>query len=230
MSATDNTTPHKSSEYDRSVRQTIPFYETIQSQVVDLVRTIKPDVNCWLDTGCGTGYLAEIAMPYFPATAFILTDPSESMLKQAADRLKGREDRVKFLAPLPSQDLDLLTVGARPQVITVVLSHHYLHQPQRLEATRACYSLLDENGLYVTVENIRPATDEGISSGLERWKRFQVGQGRPGPVVREHARRFDKDYFPITAEEHLALLRETGLRNADVFWYSHMQAGFFGFK
>ena len=90
MSISDNATPHKAAEYDKSVRQTIPFYETIQSEVVDLVRTVRPDVNCWLDTGCGTGYLVEMAMSRFTGTSFILTDPSESMLKQAITRLRGQ--------------------------------------------------------------------------------------------------------------------------------------------
>jgi tRNA (cmo5U34)-methyltransferase len=83
MPTSDNATPHKAAEYDRSVRQTIPFYETIQSEVVDIVKTIRPDVNCWLDTGCGTGYLVEMAMSHFPRASFVLTDPAESMLKQA---------------------------------------------------------------------------------------------------------------------------------------------------
>ena len=97
MLTSDNTTPHKAAEYDKAVRQTIPFYEAIQSQVVDLVRTIKPEASCWLDTGCGTGYLVEIAVPYFPQTSFILTDPSEPMLKQARIRFKAwAENRIKF--------------------------------------------------------------------------------------------------------------------------------------
>lgn len=231
MSASDNATPHKAAEYDKSVRQTIPFYEAIQSEVVDLIRTVRPGVNCWLETGCGTGYLVEIAMSHFPRTNFVLTDPSESMLKQAMTRLIGQpEGRVRFLPTTPSQNLGVYLSKLHPQVITAVLNHHYLHKPQRHEATQICHQLLDECGVFVTVENITPGTEEAISWGLERWKRFQIEQGRSKSIVEEHAKRFNSEYFPISVEEHISLLREIGFKSVSLFWMSHMQAGFYAIK
>ncbi len=231
MATSDNTTPHKAAEYDKSIRQTIPFYETIQSETVNLVRIIKSEVNCWLDTGCGTGYLVEIALPHFPQTIFILTDPSAPMLQQARSRLKGLpEKRVKYLSPTPSESLNIYKGEIHPQVITAILCHHYLKKPQRYQATQICYQLLDQGGVFITVENITPGTQHGISLGLDRWKRFQVEQGRAKSVVEEHARRFNSEYFPITIGEHFQLLRETGFKIAELFWMSHMQAGFYAIK
>lgn len=231
MPASDNATPHQAAEYDKSVRQTIPFYETIQSEVVDLVRTVRPAVNCWLDTGCGTGYLVEIAMICFPRTQFVLTDPSDSMLKQAATRLADQpEERVRFIPPISSQNLVVCLNKLHPQVITAVLSHHYFHKPQRREATLICHQLLDEGGVFVTVENIDPGTEEAISWGLERWKRFQIEHGRSKSIAEEHAKRFNSEYFPISVEEHICLLREIGFKFVNLFWMSHMQAGFYAIK
>lgn len=231
MLASDNATPHNAAEYDKSVRQTIPYYETIQSETVDLVRTIRPEVSCWLDTGCGTGYLVEIALPHFPRTTFVLTDPSEPMLKQAMNRLKDLpEKRVKYLSPAPSENLAIYKNEMHPQIITAILSHHYLQKPQRSQATQICYQLLEEGGVFITVENIAPVTQQGISLGLGRWKRFQIEQGRLKSVVEAHSRRFNSEYFPITIEEHLNLLRETGFKIVDLFWMSYMQAGFYAVK
>jgi tRNA (cmo5U34)-methyltransferase len=231
MTGLDNTTPHKSTEYDNSIRKTIPFYETILSEVIDLVRTLKPEVNCWLDTGCGTGYLVKSALSIFPKTKFIQTDPSEAMLTQARMQLNNQsENRVRFLPPMPSQNLVDYVNMVAPQVVTGILCHHYLHEPQRREATRACYELLDDNGIFITVENITPGTESAISRGLERWKRFQLEHGRSKSVVEEHGKRFNTEYFPISVEEHLVLLKETGFKSANLFWLSHMQAGFYALK
>jgi tRNA (cmo5U34)-methyltransferase len=231
MSDSNNATPHKAADYDKAVRQTIPFYESIQSEVVDLVRTLKPDANTWLDTGCGTGYLVEAAMPYFPRTTFVLTDPSEPMLRQAMIRLKSwPQNRVRFLPPMWSQSLGEYQNKIRPQVITAILSHHYLHKPQRRSATQICHQLLDKSGVFVTVENITPSTEEGISLGLERWKRFQMEHGRSKSVAEEHSKRFSSEYFPISVEEHMGLLWEIGFKCANLFWMSHMQAGFYAVK
>jgi len=231
MSTSDNTTPHKAVDYDISIRQTIPFYETIQSETVDLVKTIKPEVTCWLDTGCGTGYLVQMALPYFPQTGFVLTDPSASMLNQAMARLPGLpEKRLKYLSPTSSENLDIFKEELHPQVITAVLCHHYLQKPQRIRATQVCFQMLAPNGVFITIENITPGTQQCISLGLERWKRFQVEHGRNNSVVEEHAKRFNNEYFPISVEEHLNLLKETGFKNVNLFWLSHMQAGFYAIK
>ena len=63
--------------YNSVVRQIMPFYDTVHSETVDLVKTIKPDVKQWLDGGCGTGNLVELALKAFPDTGFILADPTE---------------------------------------------------------------------------------------------------------------------------------------------------------
>jgi tRNA (cmo5U34)-methyltransferase len=231
MANSDNTTPHKAADYDKSVRQTIPFYETIQSETIDLVRAIKPDVNCWLDTGCGTGYLIEIALPYFPQTNFILTDPSTAMLEQAMNRLKGLPEKcVKYLRPIPSESLNIYKNEIHPQVITAILCHHYLKKPKRYQATKTCYQLLDEGGVFITVENIKPDTKLGILLGLGRWKRFQVEHGRAKPIAEEHIRRFNSEYFPISVKDHLCLLQDIGFKSVNLFWMSHMQAGFYAIK
>ena len=231
MNSLDNTTPHKSSDYDRHVRQTIPFYETMHREAVDLVHRAMPRASCWLDTGCGTGYLVELALLLFPETQFLLADPSTAMLEQAALRFQGVDpSRLRCLDPVTSQDLPSRLDGAVPQVVTAMQVHHYLQPPERRRAVEACYRVLADDGLFVTFENVAPRTDTGIRLGLDRWNHFQIQQGRSPEVVTQHRTRFNTRYFPITVDEHLALLGEVGFRVVELFWYSQMQAGFYGLK
>ncbi|MBN1886730.1 MAG: class I SAM-dependent methyltransferase [Thermoflexales bacterium] len=226
----DNTTPHKSASYDQDVRQTIPFYETVHLETVDLVRRAMPGVRRWLDTGGGTGYLIELALPHFPSTQFILADPSEAMLGQAARRLANVPGhRLKILPPLGSEGM-LSWDGPPPQVITALMCHHYLQAPARREALRACYQVLDDGGLFITFENIAPSTDRGLQIGLERWKHFQLEQGRALPTVEAHLKRFGVNYFPLTVAEHLELLHVVGFQRVETLWLSYMQAGFYAIK
>ncbi len=130
-----------------SVRQTIPFYEAIQEETVDLVRTIKPEAECWFDTGCGTGYLVELAIPHFPRTSFVLTDSSPAMLDQARRRLKDHQpDRVRCLPPIGNENLGACEDDVHPQVITAILCNHYLRREGRQAATEASYRLLAKGG------------------------------------------------------------------------------------
>ncbi len=231
MMDTDNATPYYASDYNRAIRQTIPYYEAIQRETIDLVRTVKPDVKCWLDTGCGTGYLVELALPLFPATRFLLTDPSEAMLREAGRGFENiSSDRVALLPAAGTGDLTALDLGEKPQVVTAILSHHYLSASARQTAVRSCCQVMDDGGLFIAFENIDFGLPTSNEIALERWCKYQTQHGRAQEAVELHRKRFKTRYFPITIDEHLNLLRATGFRDAGMFWLSCMQAGFFAIK
>ena len=232
MKQPDNTTPHKASDYNRNIRDTIPFYDYFLNEAIDLVRTLKPSVKLWLDTGCGTGTLIRKAYPYFPSTRFIIADPSENMLNQARKLLgKIPGSCLQILDPIGTENL--LTRAAQIQkldVITAVQSHHYMMKNTRVIATQTCVELLDKGGVYITFENIRPGSEQGITLGLDRWARYQLSRGKTEQTVNEHRQRFDRAYFPITIDDHLQLLSNCGFTTCELFWYSYMQAGFYAIK
>jgi len=230
VTRSDNATPHAAHVYDRGVRQTIPFYETIHAETLNLVKTIRPDVACWLDTGCGTGFLVSQALPIFPHTRFIVADPSEGMLQQARRRLAGQEQRVQFLPPVDSQGLLVYRGQFSLQVITAILCHHYQSLEARRQSLYACRELLEQDGALVVVENISPDSEQGTQIGLDRWQRFQLEQGRSEADVAEHLARFNTRFFPISVHEHVDLLRQAGFRVVELFWYAQMQAGFYALK
>jgi tRNA (cmo5U34)-methyltransferase len=226
----DNATPHTAASYDGEIFRTIPFYRQFHAETIDLVRTVVPDATLWLDTGCGTGYLTEQALPLFPAVRFLLADPSPAMLDQARERLSPfPPDRFRFLGAMATEGL-LDLVSESPQVITAIQSHHYGAEGARIQATEVCFRLLARGGIYVTFENIRADTPRGTTIGLDRWCRFQRESGRSPDAVEEHRSRFGRNYFPITIPEHLHLLRDTGFATVEIFWLSHMQAGFYAIK
>jgi tRNA (cmo5U34)-methyltransferase len=149
------------------------------------------------------------------------------MLSAAEKKLSGSK-KVRFLPPAATQNLPRLR--ERPDVITAIQCHHYLSKEDRRKATAVCYSLLNEGGVYVTFENIRPFTDAGIELGKRTWSSFQLAAGKDAEVVEKHMNRFDSEYFPVTVEDHIRLLNECGFSVAEVLWYSRMQAGFYAIK
>ena len=225
----DNATAHPATDYDSEVLKTIPFYRQFHLETIDLVRTVRPDVQLWLDTGCGTGYLPEHALPLFPGTRFLLADPSPAMLELARARLAGFGDRIAFAGVLRSEELSG-AISDSPQVVTAIQCHHYGDREARRRATLAMHGILAPGGVYITFENFRPDTPQGVQISLDRWLRFQREAGRPAQEAEEHRLRFDRNFFPITVTEHLRLLREAGFACCGNFWLSQMQAGFFAIK
>ena len=181
-----------------------------------------------LDAAGGNGMNTEFLLRQGHTVTLLDSDPE--MLQQAHQKLKSYPfGDILFLKPLPTQDFPP-GICTSPDVITAIQAHHYLSADQRKKATVACYDLLKDKGVYVTFENVRPATDEGTAIGKNYWKSFLLKGGRDSAAVDAQLTRFDREFFPITLAEHMALLKETGFRVVELFWYSYMQAGFYAIK
>ena len=229
MKNQDNATPHPSARYDDLVRDTIPYYDLFHEETINLVKAAQIRPKIWLDTGCGTGSFVVKALKAFPETRFLLADPSGAMLDQAKKKLATYSGkRVSFLDPVGTQDISPNL--EKTDIVTAIQCHHYLSNEGRIKATKKCYDILRSGGMYVSFENIRPFSSKGVVIGKEYWKNFQLSRGRDLEEVEKHMARFDAEYFPLTIEEHLTLLRKTGFRTVEMLWYSYMQTGFYCIK
>jgi len=226
----DNASAHPAAQYDAGVRQVIPFYDTIQSETLDLVRSLAGEPAVWVDTGAGTGSLVGRALREFPRTRFVVADPSVAMLAQARQRLADFAERVTVLPPMGSAGLSQGTPPLQAQVVTAMLCHHYLTPAERRVAVQACHDILTPGGVLVVFENVDSDSLRGREWGLARWRTFQLRQGRAPEAVEAHLARFGTELKPVRVAEHLAGLREAGFATAEIFWRAHMQAGFYAVK
>ncbi len=226
----DNSTPHTAAGYDVGVANTLPYYSSFHEETIHLVSSLNKNPDAWLDTGCGTGTFVERALSIFPHTIFYLADPSSSMLQQAAQKLHPEDNpRVHVLEPLETGQLSALW-NEQFNVVTAIQSHHYLNKSERIKATKRSYELLKNEGIFVIFENTRPRTTEGLTTAKRYWQQFQLQHGVDELTVQKQLSRFDVAYFPITIEEHITLLTETGFRTVELFWHSYMQSGFYAIK
>jgi len=226
----DNSTFHRTEDYDLQITDTIPYYESFHLESLKLIKTILKEPEFWLDTGCGTGTLVQKAVDEFKKTNFILVDPSVEMLKLARLKLsKFPSKRYKFLEPSETRHISL-NANYKLDVITSIQAHHYMSQEERIESTELCYKLLKDNGVYITFENVRHSTVDGVGIAKKYWKNFQTSRGRDEETVDMNLKRFNVEYFPIKIDEHISLLEKTGFRVVELFWMSYMQAGFYCIK
>ncbi|MBP1909545.1 class I SAM-dependent methyltransferase [Methanolobus bombayensis] len=225
-----NKTPHLPEDYDTKISAVLPYYRTFHQETINLIKSLPQAPTVWMDTGCGTGTFVSKAIEHFPDTKFLMIDPSEGMLKHTKKKLSSfSSGKVKILEASTTQDFTQ-ELNEKPDVITAIQCHHYLDMENRKKAVKKCYELLKKGGFFITFENINPLTEEGISVGKRYWGDFQRVHARTEDEIEIHLERFGTEYFPITVEEHLKLLRETGFRTVELFWYSYMQAGFYCIK
>lgn len=211
-------------EYDARIRQTLPFYEEFYEQVIDVLDISGKKSVSWLDVGCGTGKMYEAARERISIQEFIFTDISEKMLAVAKGRFQAGKNRFRQMSVLELEDIE------KYDVVTAIQVHHYLSGKDRRLAVEKCCRALKAGGLFFTFENIAPDSEIGRQLILDRWRSYQIRSGKGREEAESHMKRYGVDYFPLTVEAHLELMRKCGFQVVELIWMSYMQAGFMGVK
>lgn len=206
--------------YDRDILNTIPYYDEVYNQIADVVSVafLNKTVS-WLDVGCGTGKMAEVALEQCNVEKMICTDNSSAMLEAARQKISS--SYVEFLK-LPMEGIDY---DSQFDVISSILVNHYLSYEERMIAVRNCYNALKKEGIYITFENFAPRDETTKKLYLKRWEKYQYSKGKSIKECEEHLSRYGTEYFPITIQEQIRILKECGFRNIEIFLCSYMQVG-----
>lgn len=220
----DNASAFLSSEYDQEIKRTLPFYESFYEQVIDVVNVHFETELTWLDVGCGTGKMAEVAFQKADIRKFTFCDNSDQMIEIARRRFHNK------CAEFITASIQELDIGQKYNVITAIQVFHYLSQRERLSAIKKCYGLLNADGVFISFENFAPYTWAGKELFMKRWRHYQLSRGKGADDCDKHMSRYGKQYFPISITEHLNLLRQSGFRTAEILWVSNMQVGMLGIK
>ena len=214
-----NSAPFDVAEYDRQIKRTLPFYEEMFQQAVDIVRILNLQSLRWLDVGCGTGKMARTALDNFDIQKMVCIDVEKEMLEKAENFCDN--EKVEFL----QCDIRELPYEEIFDIVTAVQVNHYFKKDERVAAIKKCYDALAENGIYISFENFAPDSEEGARLYLERWKQFQIANGKSKEEADLHMERYGRDYFPVTISESIELLKECGFRMVEILWVSYMQVG-----
>lgn len=220
----DNKSAFDSIEYDSKIKQTLPYYDEFYEQVIELVKIFNFNTVRWLDIGCGTGKMGQVAFENLELEKFIFCDSSDKMIRIAKERFERHN--AEFLVC----EIQKLAYADEFNVITAIQVNHYLHINERKRILQKCYEALKNNGLFISFENFAPYTDLGKSVYLEKWKRYQLKQGKSLEECENHVKRYGKDYFPISLSENIELMRNCGFKAVEILWLSNMQVGLWGIK
>lgn len=220
----DNKSAFRSNDYDRKITQTLPFYELFYEQVIELVKIFNRNAVKWLDIGCGTGKMGNVAFESIDIEKFVFCDSSEEMIRIAKTCFKNHN------AEFSVCDVQKLAYIDEFDIITAIQVNHYLRIDECKIALKKCYEALKDNGVFISFENFAPFTNLGKSVYLEKWKRYQMKQGKSVEECQKHINRYGKDYFPVSLSENLEQMRNCGFKAVEILWLSNMQVGLWGIK
>lgn len=128
----DNKSAFNSSDYDRKIRQTLPYYDQFYEQVIELVKIFRKSAIRWLDIGCGTGKMGSVAFENVNLEKFVFCDSSEEMIRIAKERFRFHNSEF-FVC-----DVQNLAYADEFDVITAIQVNHYLRIDERKAAFPRC--------------------------------------------------------------------------------------------
>lgn len=214
-----NCTPFNVAEYDKQIKRTLPFYEEMIQQIVDIVGLLDLQSLRWLDVGCGTGKMARTVLNNFDIQKMVCIDVESEMLERSESLCD--DEKVEFL----QCDAIELSYQDMFDIVTAIQVNHYFKKDERMAAIKKCYNALRDDGIYISFENFAPDSEEGIRLFLERWKQYQIKNGKTEEEADLHIKRYGQSYFPISISESIGLLEDCGFRMVEILWVSYMQVG-----
>jgi tRNA (cmo5U34)-methyltransferase len=216
-----------SSAFDAHVRKSVPFYEELQRMVVELSDYFVRDQSVIYDLGSSTGATMDLLASRHAAkenAQFIGIDLSEAMVQAARTRVKRPNvhfmhknvTQVEFAPPanfiISLYTLQFLTLAERRQLLT------------RINAG------IVEGGALLLAEKTRAENSFFEDLWLELHWDFKRRQGLTPEQILEKANALRGVLNPLSTEENIDLLYQTGFSRVEIFFKWYNWTGFLALK
>lgn len=211
--------------YDSSIRNRIPYYDIVQTEIFRLLRCLGKKPEFWLDTGSGTGNLITIAQKIYTKTKFFYSDVNPKMEELAREKLS---DSVYYLPQSKSMEIE---TKQRFDVITSFLAHHYSQEEERRKTHQKMFDLLKKDGIFIEVLFTSAESENGIELQKKQWVDFCSASGTEEKLIEKNIAQWGKErIFPLPVSFQIDSFKEAGFLEPELFWFGITVAGFYAVK
>ncbi len=216
-----------SKAFDSHVQKSVPFYDEIQRMVIELSEFFVRDHSLVYDLGSSTGTTLDLLSRAHAGkedAQFIGFDLSEFMVKEA--RKKINRPNVRF------HHKNVMDVEFLPPAnfVTSLFTMQFLTLAERRALLPRINEGLIEGGGLLIVEKVSAENSWFESIWTELYWDFKRRQGFTPEQVLEKANSIRGVLKPLTAEENIDLLLNTGYRQVEIFFKWYNWAGFLAVK
>jgi ubiquinone/menaquinone biosynthesis C-methylase UbiE len=143
------------------VRGAIPLAAEQLDIMMRVIRADRPELNSFLDIGCGDGILGHTILAHYPDAKGVLLDFSEPMIEAARHKLVANRRQLQFLNVDYGQPEWISAVAADAPFDAIVSGFSIHHQPdtRKKELYSEIYNLLKPGGIFINIEHIAPDSE-----------------------------------------------------------------------
>ena len=221
-------TAELSQKYLSGVRSAIPLATEQIEIILRIIQMAKPQVNNFLDLGCGDGILGQAILNQYPDSQGVFLDFSETMIEAAKSKISvSYQGNLEFI----NQDYGLpewvnkIHQKAPFDVIVSGFSIHHQPDIRKREIYQEIYELLKPEGLFLNLEHVSSPSklieelfNELFVDSLYAFHQSQGTKKSREEVDRQYYNRPDKIANILTpVETQCHWLREIGFTDVDCF-------------
>ena len=216
-----------SKAFDAHVRKSVPFYDEIQRMVIEISEYFVRDHCVVYDLGSSTGTTLDLLSSAHAGkedAQFIGFDLSKFMIKEA--RKKVDRPNVRFYHK------NIMDVEFSPPAhfMTSLFTMQFLTLAERRTLLARIHEGLIEGGGLLIVEKVSAEHSCFEEIWTELYWDFKRRQGFSPEQILEKANSIRGVLKPLTANENIDLLRQTGYSQVEVFFKWYNWAGFLAVK
>jgi len=213
--------------YLEGVRGAIPFASEQINLIIRVVKFFLPEVNSFLDLGCGDGILGRNVFTNWPNSKGIFLDFSEPMIKEAKQKCGeyrnqssfiiqdfGRNDWVESISNYIPLDL----------VVSGFSIHHQDNDNKKRIFNNIFHQILKPGGMFINLDQVASPTidngkifDEFFIDYLEKFHRKSDPNTSIGNIVKEYYND-KKSNILAPIEDQCNWLKEIGFINVDCYF------------
>jgi len=213
--------------FDAHVQKSVPFYPEIQRMLVELSEYFVRDHSVVYDLGCSTGTTLELLSNSHAGkkdVRFFGFDLSKFMIKEA--RRKVNRANVRFFQK------NIIDIDFTPPAdfVSSVFTMQFLTLAERRSLLTVINRGLIEGGGLLIAEKITAEHSWFEDIWTELYWEFKRRQGFTPEQIIEKASSIRGVLKPLTIDENIELLKQTGFSHIEVFFKWYNWAGFLAIK
>ena len=209
--------------YLHGIRKAFPLVNEQIDTILRITNYFNPDIESFLDLGCGDGFLGKIISDEYGINGVYL-DCSEEMIKKAKQNIGGE---AKFIVRDFGDDewTNSLKSNQRFDLIISGFAIHHLPDDKKIRLYRDVYRLLNPNGIFLNLEHVKSSTEplEEIFQDLFNDCLTAYHQSIGEEKTKEEIRAYyhDPEHRALNklamTEEQCIWLRNIGFKNVDCY-------------
>jgi tRNA (cmo5U34)-methyltransferase len=208
--------------YDDWMRKALPSYTGIFAAALEQIPFEKDAPIRVLDLGAGTGLFSWHILEEYPAAIFTLCDLAPKMLEIARQRFAPYPGQFTYLL----EDYRQISADQKFDLVISSLSIHHLSDEDKRALFARIYSLLNNNGLFINIDQVWGPTEYWQAHYWDQWLVKVRRNGASDNQIEASVQRRKEYDREASLADQLQWLGQAGFSQVDCV-YKHAFIGVF---